>query len=293
MPETVYLNGQFLPLAQARISPLDRGFLFADGVYEVIPCYSGRPFRADAHLQRLNQSLDAIGMPPPLSLTHWHHVINNLLMHNKAQIENIGGHCAIYLQVTRGEAPVRDHAYPADITPTLLALCQPLPVPDLSNLDAIEGARVITLGDLRWQRCDIKSIALLANVMARQAARDADCQEALFVRDGFITEGSSSNVFIVRDEQLFTPPESQWILGGITRSIALEIAEREHIPFTETMLTREDLHHADEVWLTVSTRGIVPVISLDGQSVGNGRPGPLWRKMAALYERYRQTLIDG
>lgn len=287
MSATIYLNGQFLPIEQARISPLDRGFLFADGVYEVIPCYSGRPFRPEAHLQRLHQSLESIGMPAPLSMSHWHHVIENLITHNG------GGHCALYLQVTRGEAPVRDHAYPTDLTPTVLAMCQPLPVPDLSDLDAIEAMRVITLGDLRWQRCDIKSIALLANVMARQAAREADCHEALFVRDGYITEGSSSNVFIVRDEQLFTPPESQWILGGITRSIALEIAAQAHIPHTETMLTREDLHQADEVWLTTSTRGIVPVSSIDGRAVGNGRPGPLWRRMAALYDRYRQQLIDG
>lgn len=293
MSATVYLNGQFLPLEQARISPLDRGFLFADGVYEVIPCYSGRPFRAEAHLQRLNKSLDGIGMPPPLSLSHWHHLIENLLLHNKARLQSGGGHCALYVQITRGEAPVRDHAYPADLTPTVFVMCQPLPVPDLSNLDAIEAMRVITVGDLRWQRCDIKSIALLANVMARQAAREADCHEALFVRDGHVTEGSSSNVFMVRDEQIFTPPESQWILGGITRSITLEIAESEHIPHTETLLTREDLHEADEVWLTTSTRGIVPVISIDGRAVGNGRPGPLWRRMAALYERYRQALIDG
>lgn len=293
MSAMVYLNGKFLPLEQARISPLDRGFLFADGVYEVVPCYGGRPFRLDAHLQRLHQSLESIAMPAPFSLQHWDHLLENLLTHNRDQFKAQGGHCALYLQITRGEAPIRDHAYPADLSPTIFAMCQPLPVPDLSNLEAIEGMRVITLGDLRWQRCDIKSIALLANVMARQAARAADCHEALFVRDGHITEGSSSNVFIVRDEQIFTPPENQWILGGITRSIALEIAEAEHIPHTETMLTREDLHHAEEVWLTTSTRGIVPVVSIDGQPVGNGRPGPLWRRMAALYERYRQTLIDG
>lgn len=291
MTATVYLNGQFLPIDQARISPLDRGFLFADGVYEVIPCYSGRLFRPEAHLQRLNQSLASIGMQPPVTLTHWHHVLENLITRNG------GGHCALYLQVTRGEAPVRDHAYPANIEPTVFAMCQPLPVPDLSNLDAIEGMRVITLGDLRWQRCDIKSVALLANVMARQAAREADCHEALFVRDGFVTEGSSSNVFLVRDNALHTPPESQWILGGITRSIALEIAAEASIPCHETMLTREDLHHADEVWLTTSVRGIVPVLSIDARSVGdgspNGLPGPLWRRMAGLYERYRQQLIDG
>jgi D-alanine transaminase len=275
----VYLNGEFLPLDQAKVSVLDRGFLFGDGVYEVIPVYGGRPFRQEEHLQRLNNSLRGIRMESPLSAEEWGRIFSRLIVGEHDQ--------SIYLQVTRGAAPKRDHAFPAGVSPTVFAMCSPIaPIP-------VEGVKAITLDDIRWQWCHIKAITLLPNVLLRQQAVDRGCAEAILVREGFAEEGAASNLFAVVDGVLRTPPKGNAILPGITRDLVLELAQANGVPAEERRITLNELQGAEEIWLTSSTREILPVIELDGHRVGAGEPGPLWRHMYAVYQAYKQQLRQG
>lgn len=275
----VYLNGEFLPLDQAKVSALDRGFLFGDGVYEVIPVYGGRPFRLEEHLRRLNGSLEGIRLEPPLSAADWGRIFTHLIIGDHDQ--------SIYLQVTRGAAPKRDHAFPAGVAPTVFAMCSPIaPIP-------VEGVKVITLEDIRWQWCHIKAVTLLPNVLLRQQAVDRGCAEAILVREGFAEEGAASNLFAVVDGVLRTPPKSHAILPGITRDLVLELAQANGIPAEERRITMKELREAGEIWLTSSTREILPVIELDGQKVGAGEPGPIWKRMNAIYQAYKQQLRQG
>ncbi|HUL11622.1 MAG TPA: D-amino acid aminotransferase [Methylococcaceae bacterium] len=275
----VYLNGEFLPLDRAKVSVLDRGFLFGDGVYEVIPVYGGRPFRLEEHLERLNNSLRGIRMESPLTTEEWKPILARLICGDQDQ--------SIYLQVTRGAAPKRDHAFPEGAAPTVFVMCSPIaPIP-------AEGVRAITLDDIRWQWCHIKAITLLANVLLRQLAVDRGCAEAILVREGFAVEGAASNLFAVVDGVLLTPPKGHAILPGITRDLVLELALTNDIPAAERDITLEELQRAGEVWLTSSTREILPVIELDGQPVGVGKPGPIWRQMNAIYQAYKQQLRQG
>lgn len=275
---TVYLNGRFLPLSQAHISVMDRGFLFGDGVYEVIPAYGGRPFRVEEHLQRLDSSLMKIRLAPPLSHAQWREILETLL--------NGAGDQSIYLQVTRGVAAKRDHAFPADCRPTVFAMSTP--IPPFSG--AQTGVRAVTLDDNRWTRCDIKATTLLANILLRQEAVDRGAVEAILVRDGHVTEGAASNVFVVADGTLSTPPKNHEILPGITRDLILELAEANDLPARECILSVEALRSAKEVWLTSSTREILPVTELNGKPVGEGCPGPLWRQMHGLLQAYKESL---
>jgi len=278
-PPIVYLNGEFLPLDRAKVSVLDRGFLFGDGVYEVIPVYGGRPFRLEEHLERLNNSLRGIRMESPLTTEEWKPIFARLICGDQDQ--------SIYLQVTRGAAPKRDHAFPEGAAPTVFVMCSPIaPIP-------AEGVRAITLDDIRWQWCHIKAITLLANVLLRQLAVDRGCAEAILVRESFAVEGAASNLFAVVDGVLLTPPKGHAILPGITRDLVLELALTNDIPAAERDITLEELQRAGEVWLTSSTREILPVIELDGQPVGVGKPGPIWRQMNAIYQAYKQQLRQG
>lgn len=281
----VYLNGEFLPAEQARIPVMDRGFLFGDGVYEVIPAYNGHLFRLDQHLERLDNSLRAIRMAPPLTHEAWAGVLRRLI-EPCAESD-----LSVYLQVTRGAAPKRDHAIPAGIPPTLFAMVSPIPprAPDLAE----RGVSAIIQEDVRWSRCDIKAITLLAAVLMRQAAADREALEAILVRDGQVYEGAASNLFIVRDGGLFTPPKSCLLLPGVTRDLVLELARAAGLPCQERDITQQELLEADEVWLTSSTREIMPVTRLDGRLVGDGRPGPLWRRLDALYQAYKERLRRG
>jgi D-alanine transaminase len=281
MPE-VYLNGAFVPAEQARVSVMDRGFLFADGVYEVIPAYGGRPLREAAHLARLSNSLRGIRLPEPLSHTEWADVFRRLLA-GTAGIDQ-----AIYLQVTRGAAAVRDHRFPAEVGPTLFAMTRPLAPRDPALSE--RGVAAIVREDIRWGRCDIKSVALLAAVLLRQEAHEADAEEAILVRDGRAVEGSTSNLFMVRADRLLTPPTSPFLLAGITRQITLELARGAGIDCEERDISLDALRAADEIWLTSSTREVMPVTRLDGATVGSGVPGPLWRRIDALYQDFKSQL---
>ena len=278
----VYLNGQFLPLADARISVLDRGFLFADGVYEVIPAYGGKLFRLQQHIDRLNKSLNAIRMQTVMTDQEWANVLTKLTQSHTQSDQSV------YVQVTRGSGNNRDHQLPVDYTPTIFAMCQTLPS---SSLDFIaKGIKAITLDDIRWDWCHIKSIALLGNILLKQQASDQHCTEAILLRDGFATEGSASNLFIVKNKQLITPPKSHHLLPGITRDLVLELSLKEGIQCAEAEISEKQLFDADEIWLTSSTKEIMPVIELNRQAVGSGQPGPLWQQMSACYSDFKNQL---
>lgn len=278
---TVYLNEKFLPADQACVPVLDRGFIFGDGVYEVIPAYGGKLFRLNKHLQRLQNSLDAVRIPNPMDTEHWQTMLNTLVEKNN------GGDQSLYLQVTRGSAQ-RDHALPENPQPTVFAMSNPLkPL----AADIIEsGVSAITLDDIRWQRCHIKAISLLPNILLRQEALDQGAAEAILIRDGFATEGAASNLFAVIDGVLCTPPTGPFLLPGITRDLILELATANNIAHREHTISREDLQQADEIWLTSSTKEILPVTQLDNTRVNNGQPGPLFKSMLALYQGYKQQL---
>jgi D-alanine transaminase len=282
MKSPVYLNGEFLPLCEARISVLDRGFLFGDGVYEVIPAYGGRPFRLAEHLQRLRRSLDAIRLSNPHSDENWRHLLQELLARNP------GDDQGIYLQITRGAAPKRDHAIPTGVAPTVFAMCSPILPP--SPRIAAEGIGAISREDSRWLRCDIKAITLLANVLLRQQAADENALEAILIRDGQVTEGAASNLFLVRGGCIATPPKSQLLLAGITRDLVLELARAQGLPWEERPIAAAELDQAEEIWLSSSTRELLPVTRLNGQAVANGRPGPIWQRMNGYYQDYKARL---
>lgn len=282
---TVFLNGEFLPPDQARVSVMDRGFLFGDGVYEVIPAYGGHLFRLRPHLQRLNNSLRAIRIPDPYTEAQWSGILEELIG------ENPGTDQSVYLQVTRGVMDRRDHAFPLGLEPTVFAMSNPIPEPDPALAE--RGIAAITLDDIRWQSCHIKAITLLPNVLLRQQAVEAGAAEAILIRNGHATEGAASNLFIVRDGMLITPPKGPLLLPGITRDLVIELAAGHGVPHRENTISEAELHNADEVWLTSSTKEIMPVTSLDGRPVGDGRPGPLYRRMHEVYREYKQAVREG
>lgn len=281
----VYLNGTYLPLEDARISVLDRGFLFADGVYEVIPAYGGHLLRLQEHLRRLQSNLDAIRMDNPLSNTQWQAILQRLLD------ENPGEDQSIYLQVTRGVAATRNHAFPEVVTPTVFVMATQLSAVNKEQLRP--GVAAITLDDIRWKACNVKSISLLGNILLRQQAHDKNAAEAILINDGKAVEGAASNVFMVKDGVLITPPTSHCLLPGITRDLILELAQNNQMPCAERDISAQQLATADEVWLTSSTREIMPVIELDGQPVANGEAGPIWEKMIDIYQQYKAQLRLG
>lgn len=274
----VYLNGDFVPLDKAQISVLDRGFLFGDGVYEMIPVYAGHTFRLHEHLQRLHRSLDKIRLSVPLEITHWQTIIEQLL-------PNTSEDFSVYLQITRGAADIRDHALPISPKPTLFAFCSPIPARPVNR-----GISAITVEDTRWRHCDIKAITLLANILLRQQAVDEGCAEAILVREGRVTEGAASNIFIMCEGILVTPPKGSDLLPGITRDVVLELAKAHHIETQESDISPELLKEAEEIWLTSSTKEIMPVIELDGQPVTQGQLGSGWQRMNDLYQSFKQSL---
>ena len=273
---TAYLNGSFLPLREARISPLDRGFLFADGAYEVVPVFGGRPFRFGPHFARLARSLAEIRMREPHDLEGWRTICRELIAANG------GGDQYLYVQVTRGAEYGRNHAPLPDIEPTVFAYAAPLPRPDAQQLAS--GAACITAADTRWARCDIKSVALLANVLLRQQAIDAGASETLLLRDGQLTEASASAVHVVIGGEIRTPPRTTRLLPATTRGFIEELAAANGIACRSAPVSESELRSAEEIWVSAATRGAVPVTTLDGRPVGDGRPGPLWQRMHALIE---------
>jgi D-alanine transaminase len=276
-----YLNGEFLPLSKARISPLDRGFLFGDGVYEVIPVYARRVFRLEDRLRRLNDSLDGIRLPNPHTSEQWTQIIRELVRRSPHEDQSL------YLQVTRGVAK-RDHAFPKDVMPTIFLMSNALSMPSQEAVD--KGVAAATLVDNRWLRCNLKTIALLPNVLLRQLAVDAGAVEAVLLRDGFLTEGAASNIFVVKDGVLLSPPKSHLILSGITYDVVLELAQRHGIRCEIREVSEAEVRSAQELWLSSSTREVLAITRLDGQPVGDGRPGPLFRQMYALIRRTPEPL---
>jgi D-alanine transaminase len=281
---TCYLNGEYLPLRDARISPLDRGFLFADSVYEVLPAFGGKMFRFREHFDRLARSLTAIALASPHTHDEWHAILRELIARNG------GGDMYLYAQVTRGAEYGRNHAFPSGVRPTVFAMAAPLP--SLTPQQREHGLTAITVQDFRWGRCDIKATALLANVLMKQQAAEAGAQEAIIVRDGEVLEGSSTSVIVVRNGTLATPPNSHRLLPGTTRDVALELV-RDNLPIEIRSIALEELYVADEVWLAAATRDVIPVGRIDGRTIGDGRVGPLWLKMSAAFDAARRRLVLG
>lgn len=276
-----HLNGSLLPLREARISPLDRSFLFGDGVYEVIAARRGRTRRIASHLARLKRSLGELRIHNPHTDEGWHTLVAGLIEANG------GGNVYVYLQVSRGAEYGRNHAPLPQVEPTVFAFCTPLPVMSAETLE--HGVSCITREDTRWARCDIKSVSLLANVLLRQEGIDAGAAETILLRDGWLTDASASTVYVVVDGQVRAPPNSHRLLPGTTRSLVEELADQHGIACASVPVSESDLRGAAEVWLSAATRGVIPVTRLDGEPVGTGRPGPLWRRMYDLIEAYWET----
>ncbi len=282
--QTVYLNGEFLPMADSKISTQDRGFLFGDGVYEVIPVYNSQLFSFEEHLQRLKNSLNAVSIQNPLLDTQWLDILNTLIQKHPWKDQYI------YLQVTRGIQMQRDHLPTDNLTPTVYAYTNPLK--PVSEQIIKQGIHVITLEDIRWLKCDIKAITLLPNVMMKLAAKAQQADDAILVsRDGYITEGTASNAFIVKNGTIMTPPNGQKLLPGITRLVIERIANSHNIPLVEQNITEQDLAQADEIWLSSSTKEALPVTTLNGSAVGTGKPGAIWQKINTFYQEYKQAFI--
>ena len=272
---TVYLNGEYKPLSEASINVLDRGFTFGDGVYEVIPIFNRTIFRFDEHMQRLENSLKAIFMENPYSSSEWLSVFEKLI-ETVEQSEQ-----SIYLQITRGVTE-RDHDISLADKPTIFAMNRPIEKKDMSA-----GINAITHEDIRWQYCDIKAITLLPSVLLRHKAKQQGAKEAILIREGFLTEGAASNVFICKDNEIFTPPKNKHVLPGITRDLVVEILTNNKMTYSETTISEEELLKADEVWITSSTWEIVPVTQLNNMPVGTGEAGPLWQSVNQLYQEFK------
>jgi D-alanine transaminase len=279
MTDIVYLNGKFMPIEEAYIPVLDRGFIFGDGVYEVIPVYSKHPFRLAEHLKRLQYSLDKIRIPNPHSEAEWTQLVNEMVQRNS------GDDQSVYLQITRGVAK-RDHAFPKGVTPTVFLMSNPLVTPAPALVES--GVACITAQDYRWLNCDIKSVSLLGNCLLRQLSADVGATETILFRDGKLTEASSSNVFVVKNGVLLTPPKDNFVLPGITYDVVLEIARAREFEVEVRAVSEAEVRSADEIWVTSSTKEVLAVTTLDGKPVGDGRPGALFRRMHALYQQFKQ-----
>jgi D-alanine transaminase len=271
-----FLNGEYLPLEECRVSVLDRGFIFGDGIYELITVYKNQAFYLDRHLERLERSMAEIKVLSPYDRSEWLALINNLIQ--QAEHDDL----AIYIQVTRGIAP-RDHIFPQATQATVFAMANPLPKVPSEQLES--GVELITSEDIRWQRCDIKVISLLANILAKQEAAEANAVEAILIRDGYALEGSASNLFVVREGVVYTHPKDNLILPGITRDFVLELLDELKIECKQQAIPKDWLYSADELWITSSTKEVLAATKIDQKIVADGKPGELWRKTHALYQQ--------
>ena len=273
-----FLNSEIVPLSEAKVSVLDRSFLFGDGVYEVIPVYDGQPFVLETHLQRLANSLSAVRMSCDIDFAD---LVSRMIE------QNGGGDMAIYIQVSRGAPKERNHLIPADIDATVFAMTQAFPTPSEKTMKT--GVSAAICEDFRWQRCNIKSTSLLANVLLRQQAYDQDADEAILERDGMITEGSSSSVFALLDGTLRTPADAPILLPGTTRDRVIDVAREQGIAVVSQGISKAELYRADEVWICSALREVLPVTRLDGQAVGDGLPGPVWKKVYRAFQIAKRT----
>jgi D-alanine transaminase len=278
----VFLNGKFMPVGEARVSVLDRGFIFGDGVYELVPVYSRIPFRMDEHLARLERSLAAVRIRNPYSRAEWRDIILQLVA--KQPFEDQG----VYFQVTRGVAK-RDHAFPKDAAPTVFLMSNPLVTPPLELVE--RGAAAVTAVDDRWLHCDIKSISLIGNCLLRQVSADAGAVETILFRDGRLTEASASNVFVVKGGVILSPPKSNLILPGITFDVIAELAQGAGLPLEFRPVAEAEVRGADELWVTSSSKEVLAIVTLDGKPVGDGKPGPVFRRMHGLYQEFKQRVM--
>ena len=282
MSQIVYLNGQFLPIEQAHVSVLDRGFIFGDGVYEVIPVYSRHAFRLREHLRRLEHSLAGLRLANPYSLDAWEELARELITLNASEDQSL------YLQITRGVAP-RDHAFPENTAPTVFMMSNPLTTPSSEQCE--KGVAAISATDIRWDRCDIKSTALLANVLLRQLAVDAGAAETVLFRDGILTEGSASNIFAVEKGVILAPPKDNHMLPGITYDVVLELAAAHDIPVNIGYFDETRIRAADELWITSSTKEILAITTLDGKPIADAKPGPMFRRIYGWYQDYKYHVM--
>ena len=277
----VYLNGAYLPIDEAKISPLDRGFIFGDGVYEVIPYYDGRGLCAREHLERLQRSMDALYQTNPHSLAEWETIISGVIE------KNGGGNLGIYIQVTRGVAK-RDFPPPAGLTPTVFLMANPLPTPKPEIY--ANGISAVSIDDNRWLRCQIKSTALLGAVLLKHESQQDGGDEAVMFRDGYLTESTASNIAIVKNGVILCPPADNLILAGITFVLMQRLAQQANLPLEVRRISRREVEQADEIWITSSTKEVVPIVMLDGKPVADGKPGALFKKMYQLFQDYKKTL---
>jgi D-alanine transaminase len=278
----VFLNGRFIPIEEARVPVLDRGFIFGDGVYELVPVYSRVPFRVEEHLARLERSLAATRIRNPYSRQEWREIIAQLVA--KQPYEDQG----VYFQVTRGVAK-RDHAFPQDATPTVFIMANPLVNPPRDLVE--RGGAAVSAQDNRWHRCNIKSISLIGNVLLRQLSADAGATETILFRDGQLTEAAACNVFVVQGGVIQAPPKSNLILPGITYDVVVELAQAAQLPLEIRDVSEAATRAADEIWVTSSSKEVLAIVQLDGKPVGDGRPGPVFRRMYQLYQDFKQTVM--
>lgn len=272
----VYLNGEFLRVDEAKVSVLDRGFIFGDGIYEVVPVYQGKAFRMAEHLSRLDRSLAALRITPPLDRAGWVDLIEQLL--SRTTLDT----CIVYLQVTRGVAK-RDHQFPATpVTPTVFGMISAWSPPPAAQ--RTQGLTAISIPDERWLHCEIKSVSLLGNVLAKQQAVDANADEVVQFRDGYLTEGSSTNIWVVSGGKLLAPPKNNLILEGIRYGLMGELAEAAGIPFESRRITQQEVESADELMLSSATKEVLAIVTLDGKPVGSGKPGPVFEQLRAGYD---------
>ena len=265
------LNGIIVATADVRISPFDRGFLFGDGIYEVVPSYNGKPFRLEAHFDRLQSGMDSLGIPNPYPRGRWTELVHELIAANG------GGDMGVYLEVSRGTGRGRDFLPEPSMQPTVFGFCWRLGAPRPGQFQ--RGISAVTLEDIRWSRCDIKSVALLGPVMLRMEGAKRGADEAILVRGGFLAEGSSSAVFLAKDGRILTPPASHERLPSITRVVIAEVLDALNLPLGVREIQQDELFAADEIWIASSTREALPVTLLDGKAVGTGKPGPIWQRM--------------
>ncbi|MBU0751626.1 MAG: D-amino acid aminotransferase [Gammaproteobacteria bacterium] len=286
---SVYLNGEFMPLAEARVPVMDRGFLFGDGVYEVIPVYSRRPFRLTEHLRRLHASLAAIRLEPPHGEAEWGAIVERIVAAADFADQSV------YLQVTRGPMAVRNHAIPNVVTPTVFVMTEPLVTPPAELRE--QGIAAVSAADNRWLRCDIKATSLLANCLLRSRAVDHGCAETVLFRDGFLIEGAASNIFAVKDGVLLAPIKNHLMLPGITYDVVLELAARHGLPVQVRDVLEDEARNADELWMTSSTKEVLPIVMLDDKKVGAGgtagQPGPVFAQMYGWYQDFKQSVMRG